>query len=293
MRLVVASLVLGQTVLSYQIINDARSQIQFLRVRRKNSGFFEEAKDDNYDRECVEEMCSYEELLEINEHNDGKAQSQWEQLTKKCYQDQCNAQGTKLCVQTWNKRDCHCKKGWTKTLENDDCSLDIDECDLTQWVKTDEKPTPCTGEQVCINNDGGYRCDCASGYKAGEKNGTCVNIDECAQGHECGAHSTCKDLPGSVTCECHTGYFTNEETNQCEDDDECAGGGADCPANSECSNTDGSYECLCNDGFSMNDDTSMCDDINECDEGKDCGHGQCTNNVGKCFENHFFLFDQP
>jgi len=266
MRLIAASLVLGQTISSYQIINDARSQIQFLRVRRKNSGFFEEAQGDDFQRECKDEMCSYEELMEIHKHDDVKAKEDWEKLTRQCYANQCNAQGTKLCVQTWNKRECHCKDGFKTTPESNDCSVDIDEC-KTELNK-------CSADQVCINSQGSFTCACAAGYVAGEED-SCVNVDECAEGHECGANADCVDLPGSVTCKCHVGYVQNQETNVCEDDDECAAD-AVCPVNSECSNTVGSYECVCNDGYSMVD--GVCVDIDECAEGADCGLGSCINN---------------
>ena len=43
----------------------SESALDTLRVRRKNSGMLEEVQGDSYERECVEEMCDYEELFEI------------------------------------------------------------------------------------------------------------------------------------------------------------------------------------------------------------------------------------
>lgn len=38
------------------------------RIRRANSGWFEELKRGNLERECLEEKCSYEEAREVFEH---------------------------------------------------------------------------------------------------------------------------------------------------------------------------------------------------------------------------------
>lgn len=40
------------------------------RRRRANSGFLEEMRQGNLERECIEEICDYEEALEIFEDND-------------------------------------------------------------------------------------------------------------------------------------------------------------------------------------------------------------------------------
>lgn len=39
------------------------------RVRRANSGFLEEMRRGNLERECIEEQCSYEEAFEALESN--------------------------------------------------------------------------------------------------------------------------------------------------------------------------------------------------------------------------------
>lgn len=39
-----------------------------VRVRRFNSGWFEELQMGNLERECLEEKCSYEEAREVFEH---------------------------------------------------------------------------------------------------------------------------------------------------------------------------------------------------------------------------------
>lgn len=55
-------------------INRERANNVLARIRRANS-FFEEIKRGNLERECMEEICSFEEVREIFE-NDEKTVSQ-------------------------------------------------------------------------------------------------------------------------------------------------------------------------------------------------------------------------
>lgn len=55
------------------------------RVRRANSGFLEEIRKGNLERECVEEQCSYEEAFEALESSsatvrEGQGPSDWAQF---------------------------------------------------------------------------------------------------------------------------------------------------------------------------------------------------------------------
>ncbi|XP_016114852.1 coagulation factor X-like [Sinocyclocheilus grahami] len=54
--------------------DDASSVLQ--RVRRANSGFLEEMKRGNLERECIEEICDYEEAREVFE-DDTKTKQFW------------------------------------------------------------------------------------------------------------------------------------------------------------------------------------------------------------------------
>ena len=148
MRLIISSLLSTHCVLSRLSYEIKSSSLEFLRVRRKNSGFFEETRTGNYKRECLEEMCSAEELNEIYDHDKSKLidtddgqlnyDAAWQRLTKRCYVDVCNAQGTKVCIQKWNQRTCVCKAGY----KGDNCADDIDECSFSG----DEKV--CTRKNV-------------------------------------------------------------------------------------------------------------------------------------------------
>lgn len=273
MRLLGVSALLGHTVLSYQVINDARSQMQFLRVRRKNSGFFEETRDDNIERECYEELCSREELSEVFKGVESKIDAEWEKLTRRCYFDRCDAAGTDVCVQTWNKRVCKCKPGYT----GDNCDEDVDDC----------IGDPCNiagnPKTACENLAGpGFKCVCAAGYAQLEKDGPCLNVDECATDlNTCDTQtSTCKDQPGSFFCDCHEGFIRDNndnkvcfDNNECETKDTCAH-----KPNSVCVNTIGSYSCDCASGFSESIDGSCQPSKSACEIYEpDCGHGDCEN----------------
>ena len=46
------------------------AHVLFHRQKRANSGFFEELKQGNLKRECIEEICNYEEAREVFEDED-------------------------------------------------------------------------------------------------------------------------------------------------------------------------------------------------------------------------------
>jgi len=302
MRLIISSLLSTHCVLSYQIINDARANLQFLRVRRKNSGFFEETRSGDYKRECLEEMCSAEELDEIYDHDKSKTidtadgsltyDAAWQRLTKRCYVDVCNAQGTKVCIQKWNQRTCVCKPGY----DGGNCGDDIDECSFSGeskvctgahmkcdnthgsyscgcennykqegdeciWDSTTCADNPCGLNQECTDSkDAGYTCDCLFGFVDADGSGNCVDIDECADENICSIreHSTCFNEVGGYSCMCDEGY--EEVDGLCVEIPKCRG--VVCDVNGYCDDLDGT--CYCNVGFKGD---SVCVDIDECTEG--------------------------
>jgi hypothetical protein len=74
-----------------------------------------------------------------------------------------------------------------------DC-VNIDECDLD--------PELCGQNQVCIDNDGGFACQCADGFFDFDANGICQNVDECTLPDACTAlgGGECVDTEGSFAC---------------------------------------------------------------------------------------------
>jgi len=257
-------------------ILDRSSAIAVLRTRRKNSGFFEELKDGNFDNECIQEMCSREELDEIYPddatknppHDEALRQEKWDELTLACHRKPCNAQGTRLCVQTWNKRTCECKKGYHAA--NDDCE-DSNECD---------DPTSCPGEgKTCVNSEGSFECNCKTGFEEQEGGVDCVDVDECKDENICAEGQVCKNTDGGFSCECKEGYAIQDDSGACTDIDECAEGDTLCGENSVCENTDGSHVCKCAVGYSEGF-MGGCTDDDECLT-LPCGmNSDCANNEG-------------
>ncbi|GBP12161.1 EGF-containing fibulin-like extracellular matrix protein 1 [Eumeta japonica] len=115
------------------------------------------------------------------------------------------------------------------------------------------KSDPC--EQICQSENGEARCLCKAGFRLGQDETSCIDINECA----------------------------DSDANLCTDD------------SMVCHNTPGSYKCVplkkretrlsCPPGFKMNLQNKVCDDINECQLPRPpCPKYLCQNTIGayKC-----------
>ena len=95
---------------------EAKNVLSVSRQKRSNNKLFEEWSSGDFERECVEEQCSYEELKECKIHdNDGKKLDKiWRGLIDKCRTSKvkCYPSGTKVCINRWNQMECRCKKGY-------------------------------------------------------------------------------------------------------------------------------------------------------------------------------------
>lgn len=219
-----------------------------LRAKRANDGVFEEMwKEPSMQRECMDEKCSYKEVLEIFQGDEVKSKEWWRKATRMCDGNACSNKGTKTCVNLWKSRECICREGFTKTKEIDDCSLDIDECA--------ENSSLCnTG--TCNNLSPKYECLCDNTGYTGEH---CeVDVNECETENICN-NGSCINSEGGYSCTCNegwTGEACDVDINECELEDKCL-------ENSDgCINLQGSYKCLCIGGYNGTDCTTQ---INECD----------------------------
>ncbi|KAI0218848.1 hypothetical protein LSAT2_029469 [Lamellibrachia satsuma] len=128
--------------------------------------------------------------------------------------------------------------------------IDIDECSENRYCLKDH--------QLCVNEDGGYSCDCHDGYEMTDT-GTCTDRDECLLDIDnCDINSTvCRNEAGTFSCECDSGYDNIDQTADpvsCEDVNECTRVDLTaCDVNAECINTRGSYTCVCRPGFTGDD----------------------------------------
>ncbi|GFR76121.1 latent-transforming growth factor beta-binding protein 4 [Elysia marginata] len=180
-----------------------------------------------------------------------------------------------------NVKGCLCVDGWVGTS----CDTDVNECEL--------RANLCPQEQMCVNTNGSYTCDCPTGYTV---NGTaCDDIDECADPLVSKCPQECTNSPGSFYCYCRNGFTYNITTNTCDDIDECATGVSGCEH--DCINVAGSYNCQCKLGYVLNDDRKMCrkDASNPCAvsaKANNCSFG-CTlvNGTDECFCERGYQLD--
>ena len=101
--------------------------------------------------------------------------------------------------------ECVCNEGFTKSTDEDTRCDDINEC------KVDT--TRCNAKnQVCKNTFGSFICDCISGYEI-QADGSCIDINECKDGHEC--DQICRNTIGSYNCDCHIEFKMKGNTS-CE-----------------------------------------------------------------------------
>ncbi|XP_017557328.1 coagulation factor VIIi [Pygocentrus nattereri] len=139
---------------------DANAVLQ--RAKRANSGFLEEAKAGNLERECLEEICDYEEAREVFE-NDEKTREFW--LTydarEPCFTNPCKNNGT--CIYLADSYICQCLEGF----EGKYCQEDF-----VDSLKCLYLNGGC--EQFCDGSGPRHKCACASGYTLGKDGKSCV-----------------------------------------------------------------------------------------------------------------------
>uniref|UniRef100_D3Z215 Coagulation factor X n=1 Tax=Mus musculus TaxID=10090 RepID=D3Z215_MOUSE len=141
-------------------INRERANNVLARTRRANS-FFEEFKKGNLERECMEEICSYEEVREIFE-DDEKTKEYWTKYKDgdQCESSPCQNQGA--CRDGIGGYTCTCSEGFEgKNCElfvRKLCRLDNGDCD-----------------QFCREEQNSVVCSCASGYFLGNDGKSCIS----------------------------------------------------------------------------------------------------------------------
>uniref|UniRef100_UPI00398F25F4 vitamin K-dependent protein S n=1 Tax=Pristiophorus japonicus TaxID=55135 RepID=UPI00398F25F4 len=255
---------------------------QFLIRQRRANVIFEEHKQGNLERECIEEFCDKEEAREIFENNPeteyfypkyldclsryqlrissliytskrppGNLRSCVSEIPDQCSPSPCDPEGSVRCVDKEAAFSCTCKVGW----QGDRCHQDIDEC---KTGALEERAC----NHSCHNVPGSYRCFCQDGFYMHSDKRTCIDRNECLlQPNICGK-AACINLPGAYTCKCDEGYSFNFTTKDCKDIDECA----ENTCTHTCVNHPGGYTCFCDGkkGEKLSADRRSCQEIPMC-----------------------------
>ncbi|XP_023252161.1 coagulation factor VII-like [Seriola lalandi dorsalis] len=132
------------------------------RWRRANSGFLEELKQGNLERECIEEICDYEEAREVFE-DEGKTRQFWLTYERRdpCLVNPCHNNGT--CLYVGTNYECQCSEGF----EGRYCQTVFEDS-----LKCLYQNGHC--QHFCDGSGERRRCSCADGYKLAEDGRQCV-----------------------------------------------------------------------------------------------------------------------
>ncbi|KAG9262334.1 coagulation factor VII-like [Astyanax mexicanus] len=133
------------------------------RTKRANSGWFEELKVGNLERECLEEKCSYEEAREVFEHTEATNEF-WKIYNVKdhCQSNPCENNST--CYLLKESYTCLCAPGFSGR----NCERVIKDI-----------PDSCLHnnggcEHFCEENNGERFCSCTDGYFLGTDGQACL-----------------------------------------------------------------------------------------------------------------------
>ncbi|XP_046887497.1 coagulation factor VIIi [Hypomesus transpacificus] len=138
------------------------AHVLFHRHKRANSGFFEELKQGNLKRECIEEICNYEEAREVFEDEDQTKQF-WMNYNRRdpCLINPCLNNG--VCIYMADSYTCQCPEGF----EGKYCQTVFEDT-----LKCLYQNGGC--EHFCDGSGPQRKCACAPGYALGEDGRECV-----------------------------------------------------------------------------------------------------------------------
>ncbi|KAL6115092.1 uncharacterized protein ACO6RY_00025 [Pungitius sinensis] len=155
-------LVLVSVVAAAVVVEKQEAHEVLSRRRRANTGFLEELKQGDLERECREEICDYEEAREVFE-DDGRTKQFWLSYNRRdpCLENPCRNNGT--CVYLETRYQCYCAEGF----EGQYCQTEVED-----FLKCLYNNGHC--EHYCDGSGERRRCSCADGFKLGEDGRQCV-----------------------------------------------------------------------------------------------------------------------
>ncbi|CAH2243695.1 jg8755 [Pararge aegeria aegeria] len=192
-----------------------------------------------------------------------------------------------------------CDVGYHLNSENGKCE-DVDECLNGQ--------ANCAAAEICVNTDGGFRCECLPNWRLDSDRHRCVPIRKYPDLFPTGYRNhpiyppvdPNEIIPGprgpkvmgepeitqiedrGLVFKCPWGTKLGDDQT-CEDIDECVTGEAQCGPLQICTNLHGGYTCSCPVGHRLIGD-HQCEDIDECAQGGSvptCSeNAECVNSIG-------------
>ncbi|XP_034037254.1 coagulation factor VIIi [Thalassophryne amazonica] len=132
------------------------------RLRQANTGFLEELKQGNLERECIEEICNYEEAREVFEH-DEKTREFWLTYERRdpCLVNPCHNNGT--CFNLGSTYECQCAEGF----EGCYCQTVFEDSLKCLYLNGH-----C--QHFCDGSGQRRKCSCADSYMLAEDGRQCV-----------------------------------------------------------------------------------------------------------------------
>ncbi|XP_034510244.1 vitamin K-dependent protein C isoform X2 [Ailuropoda melanoleuca] len=194
------------------VFSGSKSAHQVLRIRKRANSFLEEIRAGSLERECIEEICDFEEAQEIFQNVDdttpeGRTSCPSNLSTlpqgvpgpagrSHCDREGLDAAGTGNGAQL---------TFWSKYVDGDQCAALPPEhlCD-----------SPCCGHGTCIDGISAFRCDCDPGWE-GRFCGQEVSYSNCSVDNGGCAHH-CLEEEGWRRCSCAPGYRLGDDHLQCE-----------------------------------------------------------------------------
>ncbi|XP_077370105.1 coagulation factor VIIi [Festucalex cinctus] len=132
------------------------------RWRRANTGFWEEVQQGNLERECIEEICNYEEAREVFE-DDTQTRQFWDTYERRdpCRVNPCLNNG--VCVPIGTGFQCQCAEGF----EGRFCQMVFEDS-----LKCIFHNGEC--QHFCDGSGKRRKCSCADGYILAEDGRQCI-----------------------------------------------------------------------------------------------------------------------
>ncbi|XP_012904056.1 vitamin K-dependent protein C isoform X5 [Mustela putorius furo] len=150
----------GTPVPPDSVFSSSKSAHQVLRIRKRANSFLEEIRPGSLERECIEEICDFEEAQEIFQNVDYTL-AYWskyfdgDQCASLPSEHPCDSPccGHGTCIDGISAFGCNCDGGWEGRFCRHEviyynCSVDNGGC-----------------AHHCLEEEGGRRCRCAPGYK--------------------------------------------------------------------------------------------------------------------------------